>query len=76
MQKAFRYAMGKHNEITTNPFALVSYIDEIDVSDSYTLATHSKYKKSWLRNVVAYSGAIRRNLVFFYYVCTYFVCAF
>ncbi|XP_045204260.2 glutamate receptor 3-like [Mercenaria mercenaria] len=36
---AFRYALSKHNDIKTNPFALAAYIDEIDVSDSFTLAS-------------------------------------
>lgn len=40
---AFRYALSTHNDIKTNPFALAAYIDEINVSDSFTLASTSKH---------------------------------
>ena len=39
---AFRYAQSKYNSRSTNPFALASYIDDIDVADSFTLASRSK----------------------------------
>lgn len=40
---AFRYQNSLYNSIETNPFALASYIDDIDVADSYTLASKSKF---------------------------------
>ena len=40
---AFRYAVSKFNSRNTNPFALAAYIDNIDVADSFTLASISKY---------------------------------
>ena len=40
---AFRYQNSLYNSIETNPFSLASYIDHIDVADSFTLASQSKW---------------------------------
>ena len=61
---AFRYAQSKYNSRSTNPFALASYIDDIDVADSFTLASRSKLfllcfsTLSTLTNVTHYPSCV------------------